>query len=319
VHIPPPVKPLFTIGVHDLTDLAASAAWQGASQDAEQSGDATAVGWLACTSDELLATKYQLSEYRIRVASLTRSSPWPKMTRTVDAKQEEVVKATNRDLRRWQALRRHLSKTESQIAYVDGEESTNFHEDDENDRSQLLPAEDSTVPSPDRHIAHQNSIVEPLSWSASLNRWSASAQSVLDTELEQQEDQECLEAAIAPDGEATDEVESTTHATFLSRYFRHLTKRVLSTLSNRASGLEESSYRDEAADSDDDDEHAPLMPDSDSNSTVVHITRNDMIAMGLDAYSTRDVAFAKEMVRLYFGREADIEAAGVEVCGLKIC
>lgn len=316
MHIPPPVKPLFTIGVHDLTDLAASAAWQGVTQDAEQSGDATVAGWLACTSDELLATKYQLSEYRIKVAYLARSSPWPGMTQTVDAKQEEVVKATQRDLRRWRALKNHLSKNKSQSAYMDEEESASILDDNEDDHAQLLPKDDSTVPSPDRYIAHQNSIVQAISWSASLNRWSA--QSVLDAELEQQEDQECLEAAMAPDGETTDEVESTTQSTFLRRYFRYLTKRILSTLSHRVSGSEESSYRDEAEDSDD-DEHVPLVPESDGNGTVVHITRNDMIAMGLDAYSARDVAFAKEMVRLYFGREADIEAAGVEVCGLKIC
>jgi len=315
------VKPLFTIGVQDLTVLAASAAWQGVSQDVDQSEDPVAAGWLACTSDELLATKYQLSEYRIRFPTVakasTDNSPWPTMTRTVTVKQEEAVRATQRDLHRWQGLTHHLHQKVSESAYTDDPDNASVLGDDEGHRAQLLPEDNSTLQSRDRRISHESTIVEPLSWAASLNRWST--QSILLAELEQQQDQEDLDSGMAHGQVITDEVESTKSCTFLHHYFHDLTKRLFSTISRRrVSGLEEAGYQDQAQESDD-DEHAPLIHDSGDKDTVLKLTKNDMVTMGLDIWSPHDVIFVKEVVQLYFGRKADIEAAGVEVCGLKIC
>jgi hypothetical protein len=42
-------------------------------------------------------------------------------------------------------------------------------------------------------------------------------------------------------------------------------------------------------------------------------------AMGLDVWNTADAEFIKELAGLYFGRSAQIESKGVEVCGLRVC
>lgn len=318
---PPSVQSLYTIGVHDLTSLTTSAAWQGSFEDAEHSEESTASGWLACTSDELLATKLQLSEYRIKLPNNAQAgstnSPWPVITQTVDTRQEAVVKATQRDLRRFKALTHTLADNVSSDSYTDSQERVSGPSDnEENDRAHLLPSDESHKHSPNGRVPHESTIVEPVSWTASLNSWSA--QSVLDSEHEHEQDHSLLEAAKTQSQHLEGENAQSSTALFLRSYFGGLTKSILSTLSERVAAMEVTTYHDEAQVFDDNDS-SPLMQGSELVKTMVRITRQDMITMGLDPWSSSDIAFAKEMARLYFGREAEVEAASVEVCGLKIC
>ena len=113
---PQRLRPLFSIGVHDILlleeDLRASkATTTGAphSDDVEPRDD-TGCGWIACTTDSILAMKGTLYDVLITMppsyAEDAREKVWP----MVESPQGVQIKATQRDLRRYKALRWGLSR-----------------------------------------------------------------------------------------------------------------------------------------------------------------------------------------------------------------
>lgn len=122
-------------------------------------------------------------------------------------------------------------------------------------------------------------------------------------------------------------------------YFRRLTNLIFVTLAGavaRADGHDsddDASYHDESGENspvgegsighdspidqeEDDDTHALLS--SQGQSSPVEITQDDMTSMGLDSWSPSDKKFVEEMVSLWWDRKANVRAASVECCGLRI-
>ena len=114
------LRPLFAIGVHDIPFLQENynAMKHQASSDLPDGSDDDAVdGWIACTTDSILAMKDTLWDMLITMptshASPEGSSPAPgrdKVWPQVECPAGVAVKATQRDLRRFRALKLGLAR-----------------------------------------------------------------------------------------------------------------------------------------------------------------------------------------------------------------
>ncbi|RYP45489.1 hypothetical protein DL768_008175 [Monosporascus sp. mg162] len=99
------LKPLFTVGVHDIPFLMAGG---------KSSTNNTGAGWIACTTDSILATKDTLCDMLITMpgphAAHAKERVWP----TIECPRGVPVKATQRDLRRYRTLRTGLTRLQQQ-------------------------------------------------------------------------------------------------------------------------------------------------------------------------------------------------------------
>jgi len=287
-------------------------------------------GWIACTSDELLSTKTQLSELRIKLANTvtphSSKGVWPTVAQSTTSTAETALLATHRDLQRWEMLVEHLSsKMQNAPSASDREaDDTDHHTDDaDDDRTHLLSASaaaTSPTPDPFAPISHSNTstIIEPRSWSASLARYSAR------TALASERMHDCDEAILSAATVAS--TGATRTADFVQAYFRACTKQIWDVLKVRFDEGSPTSeaYHDEVEDGQD-DETAPLRASSGTVEvanagidTEVVITREDMIDMGLDVWGVSDVAWVQAIGQSWFGKRVKVQAGEVEVCGIRV-
>lgn len=90
----------------------------------------------------------------------------------------------------------------------------------------------------------------------------------------------------------------------LIAYFHRLTSLILSTLADLVDFDDESS-EDNCAEG--------------QEEAAIFVSSEDMDRMGLDVWSEADKTFVKEVMELYFGRSAEVQAGRVECCGIRIC
>ena len=318
----PRLRPLFTIGVHDiplLEDEAKNAIHQMASSPVgdDDSEDEHGQGWVAFTTDEVLATKDQLYDVLVTMppphSKEAAEKAWPK----VEHPRGTELKATQRDSRRYATLRRGLSRFS-----CEGDQQTartNPEEDDDDDRARLLqdrPQESAHELS----FAMDEQLVEPMSWPAvayaSYLWWASAGERRTDMDDEIERDDSLLkglnrvELATPPfstpsrrstmdfDGDMS-RTEGTGTEMALIAYFHRLTTLMLTTLADLIDSSE--------ADEEEDDE------------AEVFVTREDVTRMGLDVWSARDREFVQDMAHMYFGKSAYVQGGQVECCGVRIC
>ncbi|KAK3357231.1 hypothetical protein B0T25DRAFT_151225 [Lasiosphaeria hispida] len=107
------LRPLFTIGVHDISYLvehqAALRRARSAEDDSAVADEATS-GWVACTTDSILAVKENLWDMLVTMpppySSEAKERVWP----TVECPKGVPIKATQRDLRRFRSLKIGLAR-----------------------------------------------------------------------------------------------------------------------------------------------------------------------------------------------------------------
>ncbi|KAM7215790.1 LCHN [Rhypophila decipiens] len=109
------LRPLFNIGVHDITYLlehqaTTKASSRGDTDDESAIAEDAGPGWVACTTDSILAIKEGLWDMLITLppnySSNAKERVWP----TVECPKGVPVKATQRDLRRFRSLRKGLER-----------------------------------------------------------------------------------------------------------------------------------------------------------------------------------------------------------------
>jgi len=115
------LRPLFNIGVHDISYLlehqaamrqrnSPDSSGRGRSDDDSAIADEAASGWVACTTDSILAMKENLWDMLITMpapySSGAKERAWP----TVECPKGVPIKATQRDLRRFRALKVGLAR-----------------------------------------------------------------------------------------------------------------------------------------------------------------------------------------------------------------
>ncbi|PSK51739.1 hypothetical protein B9Z65_3006 [Elsinoe australis] len=158
------VRPLFNVGIHDIAELSN-----------KKSGDPeSGEGWIACTTDDILSTKRELFDVLVQMP--TQTNKWPKVT-TSDGSR---VLATQRDLRRYNALRKELIRLERiqnrEAEYQDepSEEATTssdtLHPPQDDDTNPLLHSITSLMPEPSETspppVEDEAEVVEPASWAS---------------------------------------------------------------------------------------------------------------------------------------------------------
>ncbi|KAI9838112.1 MAG: hypothetical protein M1819_006268 [Sarea resinae] len=313
------LRPLFSIGVHDIPLLQQEAMvfheqTRPPFISEEEVPRENNQGWVACTTDDVLAMKHDLYDVVVRLPPPYSSSAvekvWPKME-TSDGRE---FKATQRDLRRYRNLRRGLKHRH--------EQNSSDEEDQEeyNDESRLLPEDAVTVD--EASSDGDKKPVEPTSWPAlaysSFMWWASAGEKRADLEEETERDSSLLVDFNDDDPamlrrtrsqrqsmatERTMRLNPLAPEVALIAYFHRLTTLMLSVLADIV----------DSTDIEDTNE-----PEGEYDEVIV-VSSEDMARMGLDVWSERDRIFTELLVEQYFGRRAHVHGGRVECCGVRIC
>ncbi|RVX65880.1 hypothetical protein B0A52_10244 [Exophiala mesophila] len=321
------LRPLFTIGVSDITSL---------QQDARDRSDTatTEQGWVACTTDDVLSTKPELYDLLVLMppsqSQQSHARAFPKIVKSSPSLNKNFprngLKATQRDLHRYLHLRHGLGQFEpSHVTDLSKPSS----DDDDN----------ASISSVSSTYSTHRTVVESTSWSrvayTSLVWWaSAGDRRGGLAELEEMEAEQDL-SLLQDEGENEDE----TREVALVAYFHRMTRLIFQTIAEaiaRADGLDgdEDSYHDEDDPSEDgsvgddnastdqefsgEQDETEALLQKEEEQPVVEISQEDMVMMGLDTWSASDKQFIEELTMLWWGRQAHVRAATVECCGLRI-
>jgi hypothetical protein len=338
------LRPLFTIGVHDISTLMEDL--EASKRQAESAtDDELSAGWIACTTDSILAMKDTLWDMLITMPPEHSANAKEKVWPVVECPRGRPVKATQRDLRRFNALRSGLTRMLTASAPA----------------NTASPEGDLAGAKPLAHSDHVvkngaedtvDRLVEPSTWSALAYNgfmWWASAGEQPRSELQEESARDAaLLADLEPFPQSPMSVPRTPSREALASaplasladqrgpggdearvelaivaYFHRLTTQMLSTLSDVVDTVEEP-YTDE------DDEDTEESGDAGRNALLRQMTQDGGEAavtvhsraveqMGLDVWSANDVLFVQELMSTYFGRPARVEGKGVEVCGVRVC
>lgn len=343
---PQRLRPLFSIGVHDIPlledDLKASTSQPAIGNEGEGEGEGeleeSGHGWIACTTDDILTMKTSLYDVLITLppsySTNAKEKVWPK----IESPRGTEIKATQRDLRRYRALKWGLSRAavEPDSPSLNRSNTTNTANGDASRPSSSGPALASDGPLLD--TSDTESIVEPLSWSrlaySGFMWWASAGERRIATEDESEHDSILLDAfdnntdpqtpgSARPRSQSSLSQmltqqqglgdQSARREMAIIAYFHRLTTRILSTLSDiidsRSSDDEEEGEETALQDSNDADGEGP----------PISINSADIAKMGLDEWSSSDHAFIVEVAKAYFGRKAQIEGTGIDICGIRIC
>ena len=287
-------------------------------------------------------------------ASNAQEKAWP----VVECPRGQPVKATQRDLRRFNALNTGLAR----LAAASGE-SDNLPESPRSEApdERRISTSHSARTTWERQSEAAENLVEPLSWAALAYNgfmWWASAGEQLRSE---EQEETTRDAALLADlGPASHKPMSmpqlATHAdplvdsvTSLAAqrnsehneaqvelaiiaYFHRLTAQMLTVLSDIVDSADEVYVDDDvddeevedrgpASDSPAEDDDALLQPPlADSlEQPAVTVDSHSVENMGLDVWSAGDALFVHALMNTYFDRRARVEGKGVEVCGVRVC
>ncbi|KAK0723106.1 hypothetical protein B0T26DRAFT_705382 [Lasiosphaeria miniovina] len=109
------LRPLFTIGVHDILYLLEHQATMKTQagrhdEDHNAAADEASSGWVACTTDSILAIKEGLWDMLVTLPPVYSANAKERVWPTVECPKGVQIKATQRDLRRFRALRAGLAR-----------------------------------------------------------------------------------------------------------------------------------------------------------------------------------------------------------------
>jgi Domain of unknown function (DUF4484)/DENN domain-containing protein 11 len=329
------LQPLFNVGIHDIPFLSKYAPTNSSQTVQPPASDDLGLGWIACTSDEIIAMKPQLYDILVEL-------PHPDKTRlsgtaNLHEKKEEnwpilkrsdtgaVIKATQRDLRRYRTLRRALSPiTRLSRGQTPDLRQTVEEPDEEDEQAHLLythhRSNTNSSDEEDSMRVGEEKLVERISWSAlaySSFMWWASA-GEKEEGLAQEEEQDLLLlddiAEIArsiSDSQRYHDGDSDTEGEYKSTaevemaviaYFHRITKEIFE------SCIEVLEQRDgETEEGEDLDEE------------VITIGSDELRRCGLDVWSEGERRFIKEFMALWFERVVEVHAVSLECCGVKVC
>jgi hypothetical protein len=295
------LQPLFNVGVFDITRL-------------ETHKD----GWMACTTDDILGEKKKLYDLLVEMPppNITPGHAWPKL-RTPDG---ELVKATQRDLRRYNSLRKELRRIERSTS------AGRQYRDTESEPADDSEGEDVPLVQPEKQLLEDDSdslqaaeaeIVQPESWTAAayksfmwwasageMDAWEADEAMVDQALLQDLPDFNNIAGSEHEADTADDEVDLAQGAhrvaTILVAYFHRVTEAILQTLADNI-------------------EHADDDTEEGYEEDPIEVSNDDMRRMGIDPWNTGDRQFVQDVISLYFKREAYLEDNSVNMCGLRLC
>ena len=301
--------------------------------------DETSGGWIACTTDSILAMKDTLWDVLVTMPPPFSSDAATKVWPTVEGPRGQPIKATQRDLRRFRALKAGLARVTAASKPSDTPGSP--HSESTN---QIRPSTSGTTVIGEESEDALDKVVQSATWAelayGGFMWWASAGEQRHGYEHDEAVHDASLIADWAPAMPATPAPGSTTRermvdsvASFSERrtssslddearvelaivaFFHRLTTDILTIVSDAVDAVEaESPYSDE---SESDGDQAQLLPRG--NGRPVKIDSAAFELMGLDVWSTADEEFVKRVADAYFGRAAEVEGKGIEVCGLRVC
>ena len=343
--LPTRIRPLFSVGVHDMQTLAQGSRDQ--SPDSNLTDDSMGYGWLANTTDDILSLKDHLYDILVTIpppyTKQAQEKVWPKL----DVKKGTELKATQRDLRRYHVLLRELRRFPSSRSPNMPKSTTQL------DPQPFTPIENSQETYDDASSTLDAELAEPQSWSAlaysSFMWWASAGEKRTDLDEEEEYDAALLRhldthnddsspnrprssakksPGRSPGMEAMDTQPAGLEMSIIA-YFHRLTTLILKTLADiiDAAGFnddeanKDGSIRDGDTNGDDSQSSKKLTVPSNGNEEVdaIFVNSEDMTRMGLDIWSENDRSFVKELVAFYWGRKAEVRGGRVECCGVRIC
>jgi hypothetical protein len=274
---------LFSVGTHDIPLLEKLEKQQDTHSPQTEFA---AQGWVACSTDEIIATKKQLYDIIVELPPTYDAPPrerrWP-VIRTSDGSQ---IKASQRDVRRYKLLHNELWK------YAHGSAGANGDVDGD-DETQPLTGSESAAAEDEFNEAYDDKVVEPMTWTLLAYRglmwWASAGESDAYTTEERERDREVL-------GDLSD-YQDGIHTAVIAAFHRWT-----AALFTNLAGIIEAA--------DDDSELADDEP--------LNVDRDDISRIGLDTWSEADKAFIQEVLLMYFGRRAEISGAALDCCGVRI-
>lgn len=318
------------MGIHDLDSLSRQ---PNRDEDDEAAGAEQDLqsGWIACSTDDILATKTNIYDILVELPQAAQDESavksWPKL-RTSGGEQ---IKATQRDLRRYHALRREMDKLQrshqAQESYRD--EDSEAGEDDESETAPLTRVVSERREEREEYVFAEGEarLAEPSSWASiaydGFLWWASAGEKDALLEDEAAQDSTLLEELPFPNpssrpsskprsssrsngkrastgSNAVEHSEAQEVAMTVIAYAHRLTSLTLETLADIFQATEDES--EDGAELD-----------------QVIIESEDLRRMGLDVWSEADKAFVQELASLYFGRDVEVRGRSVECCGIKIC
>lgn len=275
-------------------------------------------GWIACTTDEILGTKSNLHDLVVELPLSHTTHTRDRRRPTIkSSKTQKEIKATQRDLRRYNILRRAMQPLK--------EASAHFSDDQDNESQPLLHSSSSPAVEDDA-VDDEGDVVEPTTWSElayTSFMWWASAgekeQTVLDEENmdssvlddladiaqhladeRRYKDEDNDEATLSTDTPPTQEPQRDARLeTAIIAYFHRLSKKIFEV------SAEVVDFGESGDDSGPED--------------AVKMDREALRSMGLDAWSVGDREYVKEFFRLWFRRDVKVDPLEIECCGVRIC
>ncbi|KAL9053621.1 MAG: hypothetical protein Q9162_004649 [Coniocarpon cinnabarinum] len=312
------MEPLFSIVLHDIPGLKTCLQQIGYN------------GWVACSSEELLATKTDLFDIKVELSRYSHQNNtygWPTITKS----DGNPIRATQRDLYHYKALQTRVTSLFkddglSQRYEDDGESSEGASLGDAS--SGLMQGEDATEPDPSMYtVEGEASIVEPVSWAAiaydSFIWWASAGERDADFREERNFDQDLLDATfsdVPPSSrhcsrrtstkvnmiDSTDE--SGSFEASVVAYFHRITTVMLQALMEVAPSRSPGNNGNDTGDS------SPGNNDQNDGAVL----KDDLIKMGLDIWSPSDRVFVQGLARTYLETEVFVQSKSVECCGMRI-
>ncbi|KAF1995593.1 hypothetical protein P154DRAFT_623842 [Amniculicola lignicola CBS 123094] len=276
------LRSLFSIGVHDIPLLEKLRP----SQNSED--DTLPHGWVACTTDEIIATKKPLYDIIVELPHSYDTPSEEKRWPSIKTSDGTPIRASQRDLSRFKFLHRELRK------YRHASSTTNGNAESEDEEEPLLSQSKSFDDDDDSSSeSYSDAVAEPVTWShlayLGFMWWASAGEKAAYTTEERESDREVL-------GDLSDFESSL--PTAIIAYFHRST----STLVTQLAGLIE------AADDESDD----------GEQEVLSITKDDISRIGLDTWSEADKAFVEQFLWMYFGRRAQVTGASLDCCGVRV-
>ncbi|KAL8715508.1 MAG: hypothetical protein Q9220_000844 [cf. Caloplaca sp. 1 TL-2023] len=349
--LPTRLRPLFSVGVHDIPTLSTGSRSSPIQEHLANEGQA--YGWAACTTDDILSTKSHLFDTLVTLppahSSLAESKPWPRLQNNTEAD----IKATQRDARRYRTFRNDLhryrsptSRPQSRSTYPLARYTDTNDEAENNYTAPIFPTLEEAATSDLQATSadDQTPILEPPSWSSvaynSFIWWASAGESRTDRQEESEYDSALIANLAGGDGGGTpslgaqqqqrDDEDGPAAAVGFEMavitYFHRLSALIFRTLgeivdaeqqgSSAASsvlGREEGTARGGASEQEEEEDSR-----KEDDGDVVEITSDDLTRMGLDIWSENDRLFVQEMVEFYWGGKALVRGAGVECCGVRV-
>jgi len=323
---------------------------QGASDGDSAVVDDTPTGWIACTTDSILAMKDTLYDMLITMPPPCSSNAAQKQWPTVECPHGKPIKATQRDLRRYRALKAGLTRL---IAAT----TPGLPPDSPASESSatLRPSTGTTMVSDDSEDA-LDKVVEPTTWAAlaysGFMWWASAGEQRRSDEHDEAVHDASLLADLAPRSATpmamstptllgsrlsqeilTDSITSLSGARrpgslpddevrvelAIIAYFHRLATDILCVIGDAVDSDASESDIDAESDRDGSEDALLLRDQVEAASRPITLDSHAFELMGLDVWSTADRDFLRELTEKYFSRRVEIEGKGVEVCGVRVC